>query len=179
MREVFRAFGTIESRFGIYYTYGNHDRSMKMLSNRFGDNELEKTITENGIKILRDETEIINGELALVGREDRSRDRLPVSELEKDIDESNFVLVLDHQPSDYSANANAKTDLVVSGHTHGGQFFPIDILQKIVPFNDGVYGLYDLDENTKAIVTSGFAGWAYPSKTSAPSEYAVIDIKSK
>jgi predicted MPP superfamily phosphohydrolase len=179
MREVFRAFGTIESEFGIYYAYGNHDRSMKMLSNRFGDNELEKTITENGIKILRDEVTLINGELSLVGREDRSRNRLPIDELQKNIDGNNFVLVLDHQPSDYTANANSKTDLVLSGHTHGGQFFPIDILQKIIPFNDGVYGMYDLDDDTKAIVTSGFAGWAYPSKTSAPSEYVIIDIKSK
>ncbi len=177
MQELFKALGGIKNRYGIFYVYGNHDRSMRLLESEFGDDDLQKAITDNGIKILCDEYETINNEFTIVGREDRSRKRLPITELQKDIDENDFVLVLDHQPSEYAENAKAKTNLVLSGHTHAGQFFPVNYLLELVPFNDGVYGMYDIDEDTKAIVTSGFAGWAYPSKTSSPAEYVIIDIK--
>ncbi|MBR2901399.1 MAG: metallophosphoesterase, partial [Clostridia bacterium] len=177
MQELFKALGGIKSKYGIFYVYGNHDRSMRLLESEFGDDDLQKAITDNGIKILRDEVITLNNEFTVVGREDRSRERKTVFELQKDIDENDYVLVLDHQPSEYAENAKGKTNLVLSGHTHAGQFFPVNYLLELVPFNDGVYGMYDIDDDTKAIVTSGFAGWAYPSKTSSPAEYAVIDIK--
>ena len=177
MQALFKALGGIKSKYGIFYVYGNHDRSMRLLESEFGDDDLQKAITDNGIKILRDEVITLNDEFTVVGREDRSRERKTVFELQKDIDENDYVLVLDHQPSEYAENAKGKTNLVLSGHTHAGQFFPVNYLLELVPFNDGVYGMYDIDDDTKAIVTSGFAGWAYPSKTSSPAEYAVIDIK--
>ena len=71
------------------------------------------------------------------------------------------------------------TDLLLSGHTPGGQLFPINYVQEWIPFNDGVYGRYDIDDDTVAIITSGFATWSYPSKTAAPAEYVIVDIKEK
>ncbi len=177
VRELFKALGGIKNKYGIFYVYGNHDRSMRLLESKFSDSELQKTITDNGIKILCDGSITINDEFTIVGREDRSRNRLSVTDLQKNIDENDFVLLLDHQPSEYAENGKAKTDLILSGHTHAGQFFPVNYLLELVPFNDGVYGMYDIDDNTKAIVTSGFAGWAYPSKTSSPAEYVIVDIK--
>lgn len=181
MYAVFRAFGAIDSTYGTYYVYGNHDRPHRMMQGPFTTEELNAAIEENGITILCDMRVPITDELVLVGREDRSaargdQRRASVSELLAGVDSADFILMLDHQPSEYAQNAAAGTDLLLSGHTHGGQIFPLDILQELVPFNDAVYGAYALGENGAAIVTSGFGTWAIPVKTAAPAEYVTIDI---
>lgn len=181
MRAVFRALGGIQSTYGTYYVYGNHDRPFRMMEGAFDTEELNAAIKESGITILRDAHVQITEDLVLVGREDRSKDsdeapRASVSELLASVDVTDFILMLDHQPNEYAQNAAAGTDLLLSGHTHGGQIFPIDILQELVPFNDAVYGEYALGEGGTAIVTAGFGTWEIPIKTAAPAEYVIIDI---
>ena len=68
-------------------------------------------------------------------------------------------------------------DLVLSGHTHGGQLFPFNNLGKWLGFNDAIYGYERLD-NTDFIVTSGISDWELLFKTGCRSEFVVIDIKS-
>ena len=43
-----------------------------------------------------------------------------MSELFKEIDNSRYTIVLDHQPNDYDAEEAVGADMVLSGHTHGG-----------------------------------------------------------
>ncbi|MBE6727755.1 MAG: hypothetical protein E7562_03805 [Ruminococcaceae bacterium] len=183
-KQVFKALSTIKSEYGVFYTYGNHDRPMSLLKSEFTENELIRIIERDGITILKDEIFEIGDDFVLVGRDDRSVDRgekprLSIDELMKKVDKSNFILTLDHQPNQYAENGKAGTDLIISGHTHGGQIFPINIVQELIKFNDGVYGRYQIDNDTEAIVTSGFAGWSYPVKTASPAEYVIIDIKHK
>jgi len=181
MEAAFEAFGKIKSKYGIFYIYGNHDRTMHQMKNRYTDKELENAITKNGITILKDEVCSINNEITLVGREDLSAERmgngrLSLKELTKNVPQSDYIITLDHQPNDYKENGKLKTDLVLSGHTHGGQIWPANLIQKIFGINDAVYGRTKITKNTNAIVTSGFAGWSYPIKTSAPSEYVIIKV---
>lgn len=180
MRFVFGELGRIKSTYGVYYVYGNHDRPMRLLSSEYSAQQLDEAIEQSGITILRDEVVKINDELVLVGREDRSQQgRQEIATLVSDADSSDFILVADHQPNQYEQNSQACVDLVVSGHTHGGQIFPLNIVFDVFGINDGVYGNYQLSDNTQAIVSSGFAGWSYPFKTAAPSEYVIIDILPK
>ena len=181
MEAVYKELGQIKSKYGIFYIYGNHDRSIHQMKNPYTDKELEETIQKNGIKILKDETFKINDEITLIGREDLMAEkmgdgRLSLKELTKNVPKSQYIINLDHQPNDYRENGNLGVDLVLSGHTHGGQIWPADLIQKIIGINDAVYGRTEITETTNAVVTSGFAGWSYPIKTSAPSEYAIIRI---
>ena len=93
------------------------------------------------------------------------------------VDKDDFILVLDHQPKEYKENEANGTDLLLSGHTHGGQIWPGNIIFNILKFDDAVYG-ETVGENGsfRAFVTSGVAGWGYPVKTAAPAEYVIIDI---
>lgn len=181
MQTVFRALGSIESKLGTYYTYGNHDRPSRMMQGPFSAEELTAAIEGAGITVLRDARVQIAEDLVLVGREDRSaargdQTRESIAALLASADPADFLLVMDHQPNEYAENAAAGVDLLVSGHTHGGQIFPINILQELVPFNDAVYGEYALGERGTAIVTAGFGTWEIAVKTAAPAEYVVIDI---
>lgn len=183
MREVYRALGTLKSEFGTYYVHGNHDRPFSFLDNySYTPEEQLNTMKENGITVLQDDVVQITEDFVLIGREDRSSNRFghggraDLATLFEQVDKADFVLTLDHQPNQYAENGKAGTNLLLSGHTHGGQLFPLNLLMKIVPFNDGLYGLYEIDTDTTAIVTSGFAGWNFPVKTAAPAEYVIIDV---
>ncbi len=179
--ELYRALGTLEARYGVYYVHGNHDRPFSMDSYTFTTKDLETAITAAGIRILDDEVVQITDDLVLIGREDRSADRMDhgdraeLSELMAKADADDYVIVLDHQPCEYAENERLGTDLLLSGHTHGGQIVPLNWLQEVIPFNDGVYGRYPIG-NGEAIITAGFGTWNFPVKTGVPAEYLVIDI---
>lgn len=181
MHAVFRAFGGIKSTFGIFYVYGNHDRQHEGIDRVFTERELADAITENGIKILDDEVYRVNDELALVGRADKTesggeRGRTPIAELTKDIDDNAYVITLDHQPMQYKENGEAKTNRLLSGHTHNGQLWPLGTLFGWASVNESMYGLTKINDSTDAIVSSGFAGWGYPIRTSGHAEYVAVKI---
>lgn len=180
MHEVFEALGSIRSTYGTFFVYGNHDRQLYRDERAYTEAELAEAIEESGITILQDDSYNINDEFTIVGREDISyndkKQRKGIAELTDGLDEEDFILVLDHQPKQYEENGKAGTDLLLSGHTHSGQIWPANILFAIVKFDDAVYGYTEIDEDTQAFVTSGFAGWGYSIKTSAPAEYVILDI---
>ena len=88
------------------------------------------------------------------------------------------MIVIDHQPTDYANQALAEVDLVLSGHTHGGQLFPFNQVGKWIGANDRIYG-HEKRNKTDFIVTSGISDWAIKFKTGTKSEYVVINIKQK
>ena len=88
------------------------------------------------------------------------------------------MIVIDHQPADYDNQTKTEVDLVLSGHTHGGQLFPFNRVGKWIGANDLIYG-YEKRAKTDFIVTSGISDWAIKFKTGCRSEYVVIDVKQK
>lgn len=186
MEQVFKAFSEIKSTYGVYYVYGNHDRQLYRNNRKYTEEELKSAIESFGITILQDEKAEAGDEIVVVGREDasyhqtlgKSEERDSIEELIKDIDKDKFIIVLDHQPKEYEENSMAGTDLILSGHTHAGQMWPVNIAFKFLKFDDAVYGYTKIDA-TQAFITSGFAGWGYSVKTSSPAEYVIIDIKRK
>lgn len=180
MKEAFNALGKINANIGTYFVYGNHDCQTYVPTPSFTEEELAETITENKIIILEDDIVNINNDLCIIGRVDasfsRNTNRTSIDELLSNVDKNKYIMVLDHQPTEYSQNSKVGTDLLLSGHTHAGQFWPLNLVLEVIPFNDGVYGLEKIN-NTNTIITSGVSGWAFPFKTSSPAEYVIIDIK--
>ena len=182
MNEVFRQLGEINSTYGTYYVFGNHDTQPSSTDyengNRtFSDDELEKAITGNGIRILNDEKTQINGDIVLVGRSDPkwedAVDRIDLPDILNESDRSKYVVVLDHQPVEYEQNSRQGADLQISGHTHGGQMFPFAIMEKLM--GHLIYGEYHFG-NMEQIVSSGLTGWGWPMRNEAKCEYVLINI---
>lgn len=172
------ALGTLKAQYGVFWAYGNHDRGYYRNGN-FTTEELENRLEQSRVKILCDESVMINENICVIGREDASsRDRLTAAEITKDIDSSKYIIMLDHQPNDYDAIEKTDTDLVLSGHTHGGHVFPAGQIGLLIGANDRVYGT-ETRQNTVFVVTSGISGWAIPFKTFTLSEFLVIDVKQK
>ncbi len=177
MQEVFYHLGCLEAPLGIYFVYGNHDRQADGKSRTYTDEELVAAIETNGIILLEDETRVIGGELLLIGRADAAWDtnavRKELSDLIQPGQEELFLLTLDHQPLEAAENAAAGVDLMLSGHTHAGQLFPVGyVTQWLGSMN---YGLYQTG-SCRSIVSSGFAGWGYGIRTQGRCEYVIVDI---
>lgn len=165
----------IRTRYGIFYVFGNHDKGMGR-GRGYGSREIVEEFAKNGVRVLEDEWVPIGDSVILVGRKDRSdRSRKAMEELCKDLPEEKYRVVLDHQPNSYQEEAESGTDLVLSGHTHGGQFLPVLRAGEWLGVNDCTYG-HEKRGNTDFIVTSGIADWAIKLKTGCFSEYVIIDI---
>ena len=169
--------GALKTKYGVYFVFGNHDKGY--FQNRtYGIKEIREELEKNNVIILEDEGIDIVGNIYLIGRQDRIvRTRLDAQSLMENVDQNKYVIVLDHQPNDYDNEKDAKMDLVISGHTHGGQVFPLKYFD-FIGSNDNFYGLETRD-NTTFIVSSGIGDWAVKFKTGTVAEYVVIDIKNK
>ncbi len=174
MESLFRIIGNIKTKYGIYYVYGNHDRQPYEDRRTFTNPDLENNIKLNNISILQDDHTIINNEIVLIGREDKSKKRKSMDNLLDGVDKTKYLLVLDHQPVEIEENSNKGIDLELSGHTHARQIWPIGLAFTIMGTYN--YGLYTVN-NLNLIVTSGFAGWGYPIRTEKHCEYVIINLK--
>ncbi len=78
-----------------------------------------------------------------------------------------FKLLLAHQPRSAAAAAKAGFDLQLSGHTHGGQFWPWNMFVPLQqPFTAGLHKL----EALWVYTSRGTGYWGPPKRFGAPSE---------
>lgn len=180
-----KALGNFDTAYGVYFAFGNHDKGYFHDPGKgYGEDDLIAELEKNHVQILQDESVLIDGRFYVIGRQDRSNElrgnaaRASMSELIEHIDTEKFMIVLDHQPHDYEQQTKSEVDLVLSGHTHGGQLFPGAYVMEWewLKFNDKAYG-HEKRAQTDFIVTSGISDWALTFKTGCKSEYVVINIK--
>ena len=178
MLKACEALGKLNARYGVWYVYGNHDKGYNRGSYRgYSASDLEFYLRLNHVHVMEDDVAEVAEGIVVAGRADASnRGRMSIEKLTAGIDEDKYVIVLDHQPNDYENEAGSKADLVLSGHTHGGQFIPFTIFG--IPPNDMTYG-YERKNGTDFIVTSGISDWELVFKTGTKSEYVVLNISGK
>ena len=175
MLRACEALGKMKVKYGVWYSYGNHDEGYSD-SRDFTAAALEAALRSNGIHVLSDEYELVDNSFYVVGRKDSSLgERKTMDELLEGVDTSKYIIVLDHEPNDYDNEAASAADLVVSGHTHGGQLFPVTYVGEWFGINDRTYG-YERRSGTDFIVTSGISDWEIQFKTGTKSEYVIIDV---
>ncbi|MEX1365294.1 MAG: metallophosphoesterase, partial [Nannocystaceae bacterium] len=83
-------------------------------------------------------------------------------------------VLLAHQPRSIEAAAAAGYDLQISGHTHGGQYFPMNLLVYLAqPY---VAGLHLHDDTTWIYVSRGTGYWGPPLRVGAPHEISLLRL---
>ncbi|WP_024831936.1 metallophosphoesterase [Ruminiclostridium josui] len=162
----------LKTRFGAYVIMGNHEYYSNDVE------EITRMYEESGLVVLRDKCVKINNSFYLVGREDYMADdsgyrREKLSNLLEGIDKSLPVIVLDHQPKDLSESRTEGVDLQLSGHTHGGQFFPISLVTDSIFEEDNGYLK---DGNFNLIVSCGYGTWGPTVRIGSRSEVLDINI---
>jgi len=156
-----------------YYVTGNHDMI-------YGANTLRQELDKYNIICLDNKIEIIKineTSLQLVGLSDRysfirfiKRD---IKKLFSSLDSQLPTILLAHQPKDILYTKDYRIDLQLSGHTHGGQIYPFNLIIKI--FQPYFAGLYT-HENTKLFVSRGLGYWGVDFRYKSPSEIPIFTI---
>jgi len=156
----------LKTNYGVYGVLGNHEY--------YAGKEISNFFRNAGIAILLDTIIVIDDSFSLAGRLDsRDRSRESVTGLLRSADESLPIILVDHRPTEIDQVSTTFTDVQLSGHTHNGQLFPINLITK------RVYKLswgYLHKGNTHFFVTSGIRLWGPPVRTTGKSEIMVIDI---
>lgn len=186
MLDACSALGQLNPAYGVYFVFGNHDKGKYANGKRsYTGDDLIAQLQKNNVTVLQDEAVLIDNRFYLVGRQDASEEldfggsRATAAELTSNLNQEKYTIVLDHQPRDYAAEANTNADLVLSGHTHGGQMIPLmQFMRWFHLWEDNIYGL-ERHNNTDFIVTSGISDWAMQFKTGCISEYVMITVMQK
>lgn len=164
-------FKNIKSNYGVYACLGNHDAGS-------GYEQMVNFLTEAGVKLLQDNTVIINNRIFLASRKDSA----PIGnqgEIRKapfDLPKENTlpVIVIDHQPGNIGEYGE-DTDLILCGHTHKGQMFPFNLITNAI--FDVDYGYFRAnDKAPQVIVTSGAGTWGPPFRVGTVSEVVKISV---
>lgn len=178
---------SIKSKYGVYAVYGNHDIDEKILmgftfdwgGKQLHSEKMTNFMKECNIKLINDESVLINDEFYLVGRRDTDKpgtedgSRAEISELTKDLDNTKPIFVLSHEPDELQKTADAGADIDFSGHTHDGQLFPGNLT--IGLFWENPCGMIKKD-NMYSIVTSGVGVYGTFMRVGTDAEICSVDI---
>lgn len=153
IKPLFNEFRELVSKYGIYGVLGNHDHweSQKLTLEMMSQNDIK--ICDNRSYWLNIGTDSIK----IGGVGDLWEDKQELSSTTNDLKSSDFSILISHSP-DYIENIKGNLiDLVLSGHTHGGQVTLFGLWAPILPSKYGQkyrYGLKQFEES-QAYISSG------------------------
>lgn len=166
----------LQAPLGIYFVLGNHEYFHGIEPLMQALKSLNIVVLENAcVQIQKGESRLnLAGVYDLFGRR--------IGALEPNLDEalekrnSNYPLVLlAHQPKfALEVEESHNVDLILSGHTHGGQIFPFRFLVKLEqPY---LAGLYQHSKTTQIYVNRGTGFWGPPMRILARAEISHFEF---
>lgn len=181
------ALALLDSTYGTYACWGNHDLSEPILAGFTWDtadadkNDLRMAefLQKADVTLLEDRAVTLENGVQLVGRRDPSRakkltqERLAPSQLLASLDPDRPIFVIDHQPDQLEELAQAGADLDLSGHTHDGQLFPGNLLMHILW--DNACGCVQVGDMA-SVVTSGLGIWGPDMRVGTRSEVVCLSV---
>jgi len=157
--------------FGVYYIAGNHEEFYR-------NAEYLPPLLRAGVRVLDNEKVEVDG-LQLIGvhygdavQPERYRSILQNMKL----DRSRASVLLLHAPVRLAISEEEGVSLQLSGHTHGGQFFPWTLIAKRVwaQFNHGLQRVGNLQVYT----TYGTGTWGPPLRVATRPEIVLITFEA-
>ena len=165
----------LQSKLGAYFVTGNHEYYS-------GVDKWLPRITKLGFETLQNEHRVVdhNGSKILIGGVTDIMAHQIVPEHRSDPAKSianapavDFKLLLAHQPNSIFEASKAGYDLQLSGHTHGGQFYPFTYAVKAAhSYSSGLHK----HDGTWIYVSSGTGYWGPPMRIGVPSEITVLKL---
>jgi len=170
-KEVSRLLKSIRAPLGVYACTGNHDYYA-------GFERCLENLKQGGVTVLQDEAVNVADSFYLIGRKDptsvrRGEKRTPLKDITAGCDPAFPLIVLDHQPLRLEEAAQNGIDLQISGHTHAGQLFPLNLINQLVW---EVYWGYSLKGRTHYYVSCGAGTWGPPVRTGSYPEIVQIRL---
>ena len=170
----------LKSRYGTFYVLGNHEyyHDTQNILNLLKDNNI--TILNNTSSTVFDSEK--RPLLNIIGITDYAGNRsnylkpdVPTAILKRNPDAPSILL--SHQPrviKDLQESNLNQINLILSGHTHGGQIFPFNLLVPLQqPF---IKGLHKVGSNSHIYISQGSGTWGPPMRLGTKSEITLFEI---
>jgi len=157
---------------GVYYGFGNHDLYL-------GFANAVKLLADSQVIVLDNKLELVDG-LQIIGINYSFDNRFDLEEAilqQTGYNRNQPSILLFHVPKNVGLAAKAGIDLQLSGHTHDGQLFPLNLLAKWMYHGYG-YGLFT-QADFSLIINGGAGTWGPPMRTATRSEIVQITLKKK
>jgi predicted MPP superfamily phosphohydrolase len=169
-------FGRLSARHGAFLVTGNHEYYS-------GEAPWTAEFRRLGLTVLMNEHVVVQHDgapLVVAGVSDYSSHHFnpaqksdPTAAMAGAPADAGARILLAHQPRSAAAAANAGFDLQLSGHTHGGQFWPWPLFVRLQqPFTAGLHRLNDL----WVYISRGTGYWGPPNRFGAPSEITLLRL---
>jgi uncharacterized protein len=160
---------------GVYSVLGNHDWW-------YSGVKVRRALEQNGIKVLDNESAQVNARgtsLWLVGLADLWTRPQRIGETIATVPEGQPLIALTHNP-DIFPNVPQRVQLVLAGHTHGGQVrFPlIGAVIESSDYGDRWERGHVFEDNHHLFVTSGIGTSIVPVRFGLPPEIVILTLKS-
>lgn len=167
----------LKAKYGIYYVLGNHEY--------FHDTkEILENLKNNGITILNNTSStIIASQKALIniiGITDFFGEKTQT--FKPDIQQAMLKstpnipnILLSHQPKVIHYLKDENIQLVLSGHTHGGQIFPFNFL--VLLQQPYIKGLHEFKPKSFIYISQGSGTWGPPMRIGTENEITLITLK--
>jgi len=170
----------VASEVPVYFVSGNHEHS-----NRFGDRFVNKLIDE-GVTVLNNANAVYRNKdvsLNLIGIDDVATGHEQLAAAFSGVDKDNYRLLLSHTPDVVTQYKTIEADLILSGHTHGGQI-RLPLVGALVAPTQGYFpyydkGLFTLEEAQFIYVDSGIGTSQLRIRLFNQSQFSVIDITAE
>jgi predicted MPP superfamily phosphohydrolase len=153
---------------GIYFVTGNHEFYLPDMPVALA------AIRNAGVTILENETVELHG-LTVAGVDNQAthrKDDFARILQEMKVPRATPAILLKHEPSDLQVAHDAGMALVLSGHTHRGQIFPLNFFTRQI-YHGFDYGLKRLDD-MQVYTSSGVGTWGPPLRLGTKSEIVQI-----
>ena len=167
---------SLRSRQGVYFVTGNHEYYSGVAA-------WIPVIESMNIKVLRNEHIVIEDCFALLGVDDYNASRMApghgpdLSKAVKGVPKEMETVLLAHQPREIFRASKNNIGLVLSGHTHGGQIWPVNYFVGLQqPYNKGLFT--HPGGRTQIYVSQGTGFWGPPMRLGTQNEIAEIILES-
>jgi len=167
----------INATFGVFACLGNHDAGPTL-------NSMLEFLERSNVTVLNEDFAIIDDRLILIGRLDPyptigdfgGMNRGQLSDILAKLPDVDLpIVVIDHNPLNIH-EYGAEVDLVLFGHTHRGQMFPISLITRAMHVIH--HGHLPQSENTPhVIVTQGIHTWLMTMRVGTNNEIARVVVR--
>jgi len=166
----------LTARHGAFFVTGNHEYYS-------GEPAWTTELRRLGLRVLKNEHVVLQHRgvpLVIAGVTDYSAHHFdaaqrsdPAGAVAGAPSNAGAKILLAHQPRSAAAAAAAGFDLQLSGHTHGGQFWPWSLFVRFQqPFTAGLHRL----NNLWVYISCGTGYWGPPNRFGVPSEITVLRL---
>jgi hypothetical protein len=173
IEQVWPVLSQLTASSGVYSVLGNHDH---WADTARSDYWLKRTRQDLGHKVVRIERD--GQSLWLAGAGDLWEDHSNLDVILSKIPNPECRIVLAHNPDSADTAFSKRVDLMISGHTHGGQVDIPFVGTPVLPVRNKNYssGLKRSLRGSKVFISKGI-GWAiYPIRFNCYPEIAVLEL---